>query len=92
MTGRGVDCSTGSKAAKVLVGFGAGAGSVAIDVTMKDASTGELLAAFHHRVVSGTNLSTTESKFGNWLADAAESTEKAGGLQSAYADGKRRKK
>ena len=39
--GRVVDCSTGSTATKVLVGFGAGSGNTTIDVRFVDAATGE---------------------------------------------------
>ncbi|HRS17769.1 MAG TPA: DUF4410 domain-containing protein [Thermoanaerobaculaceae bacterium] len=86
--GRVVDCSTGSTAAKVLVGFGAGAGNTTIDVRFVDAATGKVLAGFHHRVVSGTTWSTTDSKFFNWLDDAVgEMAEK--GLPKLYAKGKK---
>lgn len=86
--GRVVDCSTGNTAAKVLVGFGAGAGNTTIDVRFVDAATGKVLAGFHHRVVSGTNWSTTDSKFFNWLDDAVEEMA-AKGLPKLYARGKK---
>jgi hypothetical protein len=70
--GRVVDCSTGSTATKVLVGFGAGSGNTTIDVKLTDAESGELLAGFHHRVVSGTTWSTTDSKFVKWIGKVAE--------------------
>ena len=55
--GRIVDCSTGSTAAKVLVGFGAGSGNTTIDLKMVDAASGEPLLAIHHRAVSGSTWS-----------------------------------
>ena len=70
--GRVVDCSTGSTAAKMLVGFGAGAGNTTIDLKLTDAKTGELLAAMHHRVVSGTSWSNTDSKFVKWVEKLAD--------------------
>ena len=70
--GRIVDCSTGSDAAKIIVGFGAGAGNTTIDVRFVEVSTGNVVAGFHHRVVSGTDWSTTDSKFFDWLDETAE--------------------
>jgi len=86
--GRIVDSSTGSTAAKMLVGFGAGAGNTTIDVRFVDATSGKVLAGFHHRVVSGTTWSTTEGKFFNWVEDTAESFAKKG-FQKLYAKGKK---
>ena len=86
--GRVVDCSTGSTAAKMLVGFGAGSGNTTIDVRFVEAATGKVLAGFHHRVVSGTTWSTTDSKFFNWLDDAVEEMAK-NGLPKLYARGKK---
>ncbi len=84
--GRIVDCSTGSTAAKVLVGWGAGSGNTTIDLRFKDAASGELLAAMHHRVVSGTTWSTTDSKFVNWADEVAEEIASKG-LGTLYARG-----
>ena len=84
--GRIVDCSTGSNAAKVWVGFGAGAGNTTIDLRFTDKETGELLAAIHHRVVSGTSWSTTESKFTKWISKLAKEIRKEG-LWNLYAGG-----
>lgn len=67
--GRIVDCSTGNVAAKVIVGFGAGAGNTTIDLKFVDKKSGELLLGLHHRVVSGTTWSTTDSKFTKWAGD-----------------------
>ncbi|MEO8505723.1 MAG: DUF4410 domain-containing protein [Acidobacteriota bacterium] len=76
--GRIVDCSTGSDAAKILVGFGAGAGNTTIDVRFVDVATGNVVAGFHHRVVSGTDWSTTDSKFFDWLDETADKLSKTG--------------
>lgn len=89
VVGRIVDCSTGSRAAKVLVGLGAGAGSTVIDLKFTDKATGELLAAIHHRVVSGTSWSTTDSKFFKWVKKAGKELADQG-FASAYAKGDRR--
>lgn len=88
LEGRIVDCSTGSTAAKMWVGFGAGAGNTTIDVRFVDAKSGKALAGFHHRVVSGTGWSTTEGKFFNWVEETAESFAKKG-MQKLYAKGKK---
>ena len=86
--GRIVDCSTGAVAAKVLVGFGAGSGSTTIDLRLKDAKSGELLAALHHRVVSGTTWSTTDSKFVDWVDEiVAEFAKK--GMETLFKKGDR---
>lgn len=90
--GRIVDCSTGSTAAKVLVGWGAGAGYTTLDLKLTDKATGELLAALHHRVVSGTSWSTTDSKLVKWVGKLAKAIDEAGGLAELYADGDRREK
>lgn len=84
--GRIVDCSAGSSAAKVLVGFGAGSGNTTVDVKLIDTATGELLVAIHHRVVSGTSWSTTDSKFVKWIGKAAEEIADEG-IGEIYADG-----
>ena len=64
--GRVVDCNAGSRAAKFLVGWGAGSEIVTYDLKFVDAASGELLAAVHHRVISGTSLSTIEDKMVKW--------------------------
>lgn len=86
--GRIVDCSTGSTAAKMLVGFGAGSGGVTFDLKFLDAATGELLMAIHHRSVSGTTWSNTDSKFQGWVEEMAENAAKVG-FEKLYARGKR---
>ena len=85
--GRIVDCSTGSTAAKVLVGFGAGSGYVVIDLRVREVASGKLVMAVHHRVVSGTSWSTTDSKFVKWVGKFARDAEKAGGFAKLYAKG-----
>jgi hypothetical protein len=86
--GRVVDCTTGSTAAKVWVGFGAGSGATTIDVRFKDAASGDLLMAIHHRVVSGTTWSTTDSKFVDWVDETAELLAKKG-AEALYKKGDR---
>lgn len=90
VSGRIVDCSTGNNAAKWIVGFGAGAGYVAVDVKMVDTESGELLMALHHRVVSGTNMSSTESKFSKWIGKFSDEILDKG-LPGMYEKGERRK-
>lgn len=85
--GRVVDCSTGSTAAKVLVGFGAGAGNTTIDLRFVDAKSGQVLAGLHHRVVSGTTWSTTDGKFFKWAEEATEMLAEKG-MAKVYAKGK----
>jgi len=89
--GRIVDCSTGATAAKMLVGFGAGAGSTTVDLKLVDARSGELLVAIHHRSVSGTSWSTTDSKFVKWVDEMTEEAAKKG-FEKLYADGDRVRK
>jgi hypothetical protein len=86
--GRIVDCSGGSAAAKFWVGMGAGSGSTTFDLKFVDASSGELLAALHHRVVSGSNLSTTDSKLVKWVDEFAEQLARKG-ISQLYSSGKR---
>lgn len=86
--GRIVDCSTGAVAAKVLVGFGAGSGSTTVDLRFVDAATGETKMAIHHRAVSGTTWSTTDSKFVKWAEELAEEGAKKG-FERLYAKGDR---
>lgn len=86
--GRIVDCSSGSAAAKFWVGMGVGSGSTTFDLKFVDAASGELLAALHHRVVSGTNMSTTDSKFVQWVDDFTDELSKKS-LEKIYASGKK---
>jgi hypothetical protein len=84
--GRMVDCSTGSEAAKFWVGMGAGAGVVVVDLKFVDAASGELLAAVHHRAVSGTNWSTSDSKIVDWADEMADQIAKKG-FETLYKKG-----
>lgn len=72
VTGRIVDCDAGSKAAKFWVGFGAGASSATFDLKITDKLSGELLAAIHHRVVSGSSASDVDDKIAKWLEKFGE--------------------
>ena len=89
--GRIVDCSTGATAAKMLVGFGAGAGNTTVDLKFVDARSGEVLVAIHHRSVSGTSWSTTDSKFVKWVDEMTEEAAKKG-FEKLYAEGDRVRK
>jgi len=89
--GRIVDCSTGSAAAKFWVGMGAGSGFTTFDLKFVDAASGETLVAIHHRVVSGSSLSTTDSKLTDWVDEFAEEIGKQG-IAAIYAKGERKKK
>ncbi len=84
--GRIVDCSTGSAAAKILVGMGAGSGSATFDLRFMNAATGEIQAALHHRAVSVHSSSTTESVLLNWANEFAKAIGKQG-LERLYAKG-----
>lgn len=86
--GRIVDCSTGSTAAKMLVGFGAGSGNTTLDLKLVDAASGEPQLAIHHRAVSGTTWSTTDSKIVDWADETAEAGAKKG-FDKLYAKGDR---
>lgn len=88
VVGRIVDCSGGSAAAKFWVGMGAGSGNTTFDMKFIDTKSGELVAALHHRVVSGSNLSTTDSKFVKWVDEFAERLSKKG-LEQLYNSGKK---
>ena len=90
VVGRIVDCTEGSAAAKFWVGMGAGSGNTTFDMKFIDVKSGELVAAIHHRVVSGSNLSTTDSKFVKWVDEFAERLAKKG-LEALYGSGKRAK-
>lgn len=66
LVGRVVDCNAGSKAAKFMVGYGAGSATLTWDLKVVDAKTHELLMAVHHRVVSATFMSNLEDKVEKW--------------------------
>ncbi len=85
LTGRIVDCNAGSKAAKWLVGLGAGSAGATWDIKIVDASSKELLVAIHHRAISATAMSEIDDKvikwtekFGGVLRDGADKTYAAG--------------
>jgi hypothetical protein len=86
LTGRIVDCDAGSKAAKFLIGLGAGSAGATWDIKIVDASSKELLLAVHHRAISVTSMSEIDDKVIKWI-------EKFGGVlragaDKAYAEGK----
>lgn len=66
LIGRFVDANAGSKAAKWLIGLGAGSETATWDLKVVDPKTGELLLAVHHRAVSGTAMSTIQDKLVKW--------------------------
>lgn len=89
LEGRFVDVNAGSKAAKWIVGFGAGSAAATWDLKLVDAATGELVVAIHHRVISGTHMSEVDDKIRSWLEDFGTS---AADDFKEYAAGKKRKK
>ncbi|BDU67944.1 hypothetical protein GETHOR_00450 [Geothrix oryzae] len=66
LTGRFVDANAGSKAAKWLIGLGAGSETATWDLKVLDPKTGELLLAVHHRAISGTAMSNIQDKLVKW--------------------------
>lgn len=66
LVGRFVDANAGSKAAKWLIGLGAGSETATWDLKLVDAKTGEVLVAIHHRAISGTAMSTIDDKLVKW--------------------------
>jgi hypothetical protein len=66
LVGRFVDANAGSKAAKWLIGLGAGSETATWDLKLVDAKTGELLMAVHHRAISGTAMSNIQDKLVKW--------------------------
>lgn len=66
LVGRVVDCNAGSKAAKFMVGWGAGSATLTWDMKIMDSKTHELLMAIHHRVVSASMMSNLEDKVEKW--------------------------
>lgn len=67
LSGRFVDVNAGNKVAKWLVGLGAGSATATWDIKLVDKKTGELVAAIHHRSVSGTRMSDVDDKILKWL-------------------------
>lgn len=66
LIGRFVDANAGSKAAKWLIGLGAGSETATWDLKIVDTQSGELLLAVHHRAVSGTAMSNIQDKLVKW--------------------------
>lgn len=89
VVGRIVDCNAGSKAAKMLVGFGAGASNATWDLKFVDKKSGEVLLALHHRVISGTEMSVIDDKIIKWLEKFGETLKE--GAVDAWEEGERAK-
>jgi len=87
LTGRIVDCNAGSKAAKWLVGMGAGSASATWDMKLVDKASGEVVLALHHRAVSGTSMSEIDDKVIQWLEKFGAVLK--GDAGKAYAAGKK---
>lgn len=66
LVGRFVDANAGSKAAKWLIGLGAGSETATWDMKLVDSKSGEILLAVHHRAISGTAMSTIQDKLVKW--------------------------
>lgn len=67
LSGRFVDVNAGNQVAKWMVGLGAGSATATWDIKLTDKKTGELVAAIHHRSVSGTRMSDIDDKILKWL-------------------------
>jgi hypothetical protein len=66
LVGRFDDANAGSKAAKWLIGLGAGSETATWDLKVLDPKTGEVLLAVHHRAISGTAMSNIQDKLVKW--------------------------
>ncbi len=66
LLGRFVDANAGSKAAKWLIGLGAGSETATWDLKVLDPKSGEVLLAVHHRAISGTAMSNIQDKLVKW--------------------------
>ena len=66
LVGRFVDANAGSKAAKWLIGLGAGSETATWDLKILDPKTGEILVAVHHRAISATAMSNIQDKLVKW--------------------------
>ena len=71
--------------------MGAGSGATTFDLKFVDAKSGQTRVALHHRVVSGSTLSTTDSKLIDWVDELAEEIGKKG-IETIYKQGERIKK
>lgn len=85
LEGRLVDCNAGSKAAKWLVGMGAGSATATWDLKLMRGN--ELVLALHHRAISGTNMSDIEDKIVKWLDEGLVPMFEQGPA-AVYASGK----
>jgi hypothetical protein len=65
LIGRIVACKAGSRAAKAIIGFGAGTEAATFDLALVNHQTKEILAGFHHRVASHWT-STLDTKSQDW--------------------------
>jgi len=91
VSGRIVDCSRGNQVVKLLAPTMAGKGLARIELKFVDRESGELLAALHTRVTSGTALTNTWNKMVKWVRKL--SGEVAGrGFPAVYEKGKPVKK
>jgi hypothetical protein len=72
LEGRFVDVNAGSKAAKWLVGMGAGSATATWNLKITDRASGELLVAVHHRCISGTHMSEIQDKVVKWVAEFSD--------------------
>jgi hypothetical protein len=66
LIGRFVDANAGSKAAKWLIGLGAGSETATWDLKILDPKSGEVLLAVHHRAISLTAMSNIQDKLVKW--------------------------
>jgi hypothetical protein len=90
LSGRIVDCNAGSKAAKWLVGMGAGSASATWDIKIVDSASGAVVLALHHRAISGTAMSEIDDKVIKWLEEFGLVLK--GDAGKSYAAGKPAKK
>jgi hypothetical protein len=86
VVGRIVDCKAGSKAAKFLVGMGAGSASATWDLKFVDRQSGELLLALHHRAISGTYLTDIDDKIVKWIEEFGKLLR--GNIEASWAKAK----
>ena len=87
LVGRFVDVNAGSKAAKWVVGMGAGSAAATWDLKLVDTASGEPVVAIHHRSISGTSMSDIDDKILKWLERGLSDAVKEG-LAASYAGGK----
>lgn len=90
LVGRIVDCNAGSVAAKWIIGMGAGSSTATWDLKLVN-NEGAVVAAIHHRAISGTNMSEIGDKILMWLDDGLIPALEDG-LARTYTSGKVAKK